>query len=177
MIPVSTSAQRWFTLLVSAAIVFADRVSKLEIRKSLNEYDTISLIPGWLRIVHTENPGAAFGFLAEGNPVLRSAVLIGVSGLVLAFVASALWKQRSWLTPTATRLGLALVLGGAAGNLLDRVFRGTVTDFIEVYHGRWSFPAFNIADSAITIGAALLLIDQLWPRRKSAEAYSGFAHK
>jgi len=68
-----------------------------------------------------------------------------------------------------TRAGLAFVLGGAAGNLYDRVMRGSVTDFIEVYHGGWSFPAFNVADSAITIGAALLLLDVLFSKRVKPE--------
>ncbi len=136
--------------------------------------DTAPVIPGWLRIVHTENPGAAFGVLAEGNGILRAAVLIGVSTLVLVFVASALWSRKSSFAATATRAGLSLILGGAIGNLFDRVFRGTVTDFIEVYHGSWSFPAFNVADSAITVGAILLLVDLI---RQHLRERAGFAHR
>jgi signal peptidase II len=70
------------------------------------------------------------------------------------------------------RLGLSLILGGAIGNLYDRVIHGTVTDFIEVYHRGWSFPAFNVADSAITVGAALLLIDLIRPDRKAVKRHS-----
>lgn len=158
-------------------IVVADRVSKALIQHSMTLFDSISIIPAWLRIVHTENPGAAFGFLAEGNPFLRSAVLIGVSALVLVLVASALWSRAGSFNGIGTRLALALILGGAIGNLYDRIMRGTVTDFVEVYHGGWSFPAFNIADSAITVGAILLMIDLLTPRRKDVEQRAGFAHK
>jgi signal peptidase II len=148
-------------------ILAADRLTKLLILRSMRSFDSISIIPGWLRIVHAENPGAAFGVLAEGNPILRSIVLIGISAGVLVFVASALWSRNGAFRSAATRFGLALILGGAFGNLLDRIFRGTVTDFIEVYHGTWSFPAFNVADSAITVGAILLLFDLVKPRRKN----------
>ncbi len=140
-------------------------------------FDSVPLIPGLLRIVHTENPGAAFGVLAEGNPFLRSAVLIGVSAAVLVFVAYALWSRGTSFSSAWTRIGLSLILGGAIGNLYDRVLHGTVTDFIEVYHGAWSFPAFNVADSAITVGAVLLMLDMLRPRRKPLEEHAEFAHK
>lgn len=172
-----TSFARLIPILVSLVVVLADRVSKISIHRSLPQFDSVSIIPGWLRIVHTENAGAAFGFLAEGNPILRTAVLVGISTLVLFFVASALWDRGSSFTDTSARLALSLVLGGAAGNLYDRIAHGTVTDFIEVYHGTWSFPAFNVADSAITIGAILLLLDLLLHRQKRFEEPAGVAHK
>ena len=146
---------------VASIVVLLDRVSKVAIQHTMTSFDTLPVIPDWLRIVHAENPGAAFGFLAEGSPLLRTFVLVGVSSLVLLFVAAALWGKRTSFTSTLSRIGLALVLGGALGNLYDRVFHGTVTDFIEVYHGGWSFPAFNVADSAITVGALLLAIEML----------------
>lgn len=156
------SAAQWAALLIAAVVVIADRASKLAIQSSFHaHYESISIIPGWLRIIHAENPGAAFGVLADGNPWLRSGILIGVSGLVLLFVAGALFRKRSSFTGGLSRFALSLILGGATGNLYDRVLHGTVTDFIEVYRGAWSFPAFNVADSAITIGAFLLLIDIL----------------
>ena len=165
---------RWLPIALALMVVVADRLTKDWIQRSMTTLDAISVVPGWLRIVHTENPGAAFGVLAEGNAFLRAAVLIGVSTLVLVFVASALWSRKSSFTATATRAGLSLILGGAIGNLFDRIAHGTVTDFLEVYHGSWSFPAFNVADSAITVGAILLLFDLLPHRfRESAR----FAHK
>jgi len=161
VLPKLNLSSRVAPLIIAAAVVAADRLSKLEIQHALASYDSIPVISGWLRIIHTENPGAAFGMLAEGNPVLRAFVLIGVSGAVLLFVAWALWSHRSTLNSWLSRLALSLVLGGAAGNLYDRIVHQTVTDFIEVYHGTWEFPAFNVADSAITVGAILLLLD-LW---------------
>jgi signal peptidase II len=159
-------------LMVAVLVVVGDRLSKIEIQRALSSYDSIPVIAGWFRIIHTENPGAAFGMLAEGNPFLRSLILIGVSGVVLLFVAWALWSERSTLKSGLTRFGLSLILGGACGNLYDRVVHQTVTDFIEVYHGGWAFPAFNVADSAITIGAMLLLID-LW--RENPKTYGDSA--
>ena len=153
-------------IVVALLIVTADRLTKVAIQHSMNAYENIPLIPGLLRIVHTENPGAAFGMLAEGNPLLRAAVLIGVSSIVLLFVAGTLFSRKSSYSTTISRFGLGLILGGAIGNLIDRITRGTVTDFIEVFHGDWSFPAFNVADSAITVGAVLLIAELLWPRSK-----------
>ena len=155
-----------FTL--SLLIVLADRWTKIGIKRSVSSLDSLTVIPGWLRIIHTENPGAAFGILAEGNAWLRSSVLIGVSTLVLLFVGSALWRTSSTFTGVLSRVALSLILGGAMGNLYDRVAHGTVTDFIEVYHGAWSFPAFNVADSAITVGATLLLIELARPKSSPA---------
>ena len=156
---------RAFPGLVVAAILLADRLSKLYIQHRFTAFDSFSVIPGLFRIVHSENPGAAFGMLAEGNPILRAIVLIGVSSAVLIFVANALWGRKS-----------TLVLGGAIGNLSDRVLRGTVTDFLEVYNGNWSFPAFNVADSAITVGAAFLLMDLLRPRAKPVPSHASETH-
>ena len=150
--------------IIAACIVIGDRISKVAVQHALSYTGSIPVIPGWLRIVHTENAGAAFGLLGEGNAYLRSAVLIGISGFVLAFVALALWGRRSDSYALFSRLGLTLIFGGALGNMYDRLLRGTVTDFIEMYHGAWSFPAFNVADSAITAGGILLAIELLWPR-------------
>jgi signal peptidase II len=156
--------------VVAFLIVLFDRITKIEIRHSLSDFDAIPVVPGWLRIVHTENPGAAFGVLADGNPLVRSVILIGVSAAVLLFVVWALWSHSASFSSLLTRVGLSMILGGAVGNLYDRIVHGAVTDFIEVYRGGWSFPAFNVADSAITVGACLLLIDLLWPRREIKHA-------
>jgi signal peptidase II len=165
-------ASRLAPVVIAALVVIGDRLSKIEIQSALSSYDSIPIIPGWFRIVHTENPGAAFGMLAEGNPLLRSLILIGVSALVLVFVAWALWSDRGAVKSWLTRVGLSLILGGASGNLYDRIAHKTVTDFIEVYRGSWAFPAFNVADSAITIGAILLILD-LW--RENPKTYGDSA--
>ena len=157
---------RIFALMIALIVAVSDHITKVMIQHSMNSFDIIPVIPGLLRLIHTENPGAAFGVLAEGNPILRKVVLIGVSSVVLCFVLSALWSRNSSYAARPTRFGLGLVLGGALGNLYDRIAHGTVTDFIEVFHGSWSFPAFNVADSAISIGATLLLFEMLWSSRK-----------
>lgn len=157
---------RILAFIIALIVVAADHITKVMIQHSMNSFDIIPVIPGLLRLVHTENPGAAFGVLAEGNPMLRKIILIGVSFVVLCFVISALWSRNSSYAARSTRFGLGLILGGALGNLYDRIAHGAVTDFIEVFHGSWSFPAFNVADSAISIGATLVLFEMLWSSRK-----------
>ncbi|MBV8070795.1 MAG: signal peptidase II [Acidobacteriaceae bacterium] len=164
-------------LAIAAVVAIADRLTKIAIQHRMSPLDALPVIPGWLRIIHTENPGAAFGMLADGNPWLRSGILVGVSGLVLVFVAFGLWSGKSSFTSALTRFALALILGGALGNLYDRIVHGTVTDFIEVYRGGWSFPAFNVADSAITVGAILLMFDLALPGRKHARQPARLAEK
>ena len=156
---------RWLPFVLSLAVIALDRTTKLYIRGHLGELDAIQVIPGLFRIVHTENPGAAFGILAESNPVVRAVVLVGISSAVLIFVVGALLKRGSGASQWTSRIALGFILGGAVGNLYDRIFRGMVTDFLEIYNGGWSFPAFNVADSAITIGAVFLLFELIWPQR------------
>src|SRR5947209_12435213 len=117
---VPRNKERWLSFLLAAAVVLGDRASKLDIQQHLPQFESLPVIAGCLRIVHAENPGAAFSFLAESNPFLRNIVLIGVSSAVLVFVVSALWTRA--LT-RLSRLGLALVMGGACGNLYDRIVR------------------------------------------------------
>lgn len=168
------ATDRWWAFAVALAVIGLDRLTKVIVQGHMSAFDAITVVRGWIRIVHTENTGAAFGVLADGNAALRAIILIGVSGLVIAFVAFALWGRAPAYSGIATRLGLSFVLGGAAGNLYDRVVHGSVTDFLEVYHGLWSFPAFNAADSAITVGAALLLFGQMRSRSKTgAESPAG----
>jgi signal peptidase II len=160
------------TLRVRSAIiiflvVMLDRVSKLYTRSSYAQWDVTVVIPRIFNIVHAENPGAAFSMMASAPPIVRAVLLIGVSLVVMTIVGVMLWrlpKNSGALLSTS----LALVFGGAFGNLWDRVFRGSVTDFLQVFIGSYEFPAFNVADSAITIGAAVLVIDLLRTRKTTA---------
>jgi signal peptidase II len=156
------TTKRLWALTLSAAVVLLDRITKLYIQHALSPFDNVSVIPDLLRIVHVENPGAAFGVLAEGNPAFRGLILIGVSFLVMCLVVAALWMRSVTDEALVNFLALGAILGGAGGNLYDRIVHGTVTDFIEVFHGTWSFPAFNVADSAITVGAACLVLSTLF---------------
>ena len=144
---------------IIAVIVLLDRLTKWWIVAHLPAWDMYRIYPGVFNIVHTENPGAAFGVLSEGQPVLRAIVLVGISVVVLIFIARLLWRPPTPALPEppALRTALALVFGGALGNLIDRIVRGEVTDFVQVYIGSYEFPAFNVADSAITVGAVLLI--------------------
>jgi signal peptidase II len=151
---------RFFPFLIAVAVVLLDRATKGLIKAHVGVFDSISVIPGLLNIVHTENPGIAFGMLAEASGAWRDILLIGFSAAVLIGITTVLLRPSvqldAWL-----RVALGLILGGAFGNLYDRIVVGTVTDFIEAHVGQHYFPAFNVADSAITVGACLLLLD-MW---------------
>jgi signal peptidase II len=153
-------------LAIIAAVLTFDRATKLWIQTSYSTWDVTEVIPGLLNIVHSENPGMAFGLLADHDSPWRSFVLVGLSLAILIFLARMLW-QATAPQHTSRRLpvALALVMGGAAGNLFDRIVYGSVTDFIDVYVGAYHWPTFNVADSAITIGAILLALD-LWLARE-----------
>jgi len=154
-------------VIVSLAVLAADRVTK-----SLVERVTITgwrrtLIPGFFDLVHTRNSGIAFGLLADSPlPWMRIALialsLVAAVAMAWLLVAGRAGGQRS-------RAGIALILGGAAGNLLDRLMDGGVVDFILIYFRGHEWPAFNVADSAIVVGAALVLLELLFARHPEAE--------
>src|SRR5678809_296499 len=151
---------------IAAAVIVVDRITKLYIRSEYTAWDVTPVFGGFFNIVHTENPGAAFGILADSPSAWSSMLLVAVSLVVMAIIGVMLWRPRPSITQThwLVSIGLALVFGGALGNVWDRLFRGTVTDFLQVFIGSYEFPSFNAADSAISVGAALLLID-LWRTR------------
>lgn len=148
-------------------MVLLDRLTKLYIRSAYSARDTTPVIPGFFYIDHVENPGAGFGMLADSGSIWRAVILIGVSLAVMAVIAVLLWRPGQPQS-ALMRIGLSLVLGGAAGNLWDRAFRGTVTDFLQFFFGPYEFPSFNAADSMITIGACLLIADLLLARNGKA---------
>ena len=155
---------------IIAAVVLLDRITKIYIRMHVSPWDVFPVISGFFNIVHTENPGAAFGVFSEANAQYRSLVLVGISLAVMAILGALLWRPAKMGMPDSPllRVGLSMVFGGALGNVWDRMFRGTVTDFLQFFFGSYEFPSFNAADSAITIGAGLLLID-LWRSRQTAD--------
>jgi signal peptidase II len=158
-------------LAIVAAVVALDRATKLYIRHAFSFSDIRPVIPGFFSIVHWENPGAAFSMLADSASAWRGPLLVGISVTVMVVIAVMLWRPRRTGPPVSPlmRTALALVLGGALGNLWDRAFRGTVTDFLLFIFGSYEFPAFNVADSMISIGAGLLLIE-LWLTRHQKPA-------
>jgi signal peptidase II len=146
-------------LWVAAAVLVLDQLTKFIAADYLMQHGELHLMP-FLNLVLVHNTGAAFGFLSSAGGWQN------IFFIAIALAASAFILWMSWRLESKDRLlaiALMLVLGGALGNLLDRLIHGYVIDFIDVYYGTWHWPAFNVADSAITIGAILLIIDALSP--------------
>jgi signal peptidase II len=157
-------------LVIAATVLLLDRFTKWLVIRNIAVEDSISVIPGLFRLTHLENPGAAFSIFAESASPYRTALLIVISLAALAVVALLLWTRRSSFS--ATTVALALIMGGALGNLWDRVTDGKVTDFLDFYIGAHHWPPFNLADSAIVIGALLLMIRMLAKDRLPKAAQS-----
>ncbi|PSH05121.1 MAG: signal peptidase II [Acidobacteria bacterium] len=154
----SRAALRSMYFLVSAVVILLDRLTKLFIRSHIEpNFGSVIVIPKFFSITHVENTGAAFSLFADWPQNVRVPLLVGFSTLAMLVVSYLLWKSATKFTFTG--LALALILGGAVGNLYDRILFGRVTDFLHFYIGPHSWPDFNVADSAIVCGAALLLLD------------------
>lgn len=151
----------------AAAAVFAlDRVTKRLVEQRLSFADTLPVIPGFFDIVHSENRGVAFGILNDSTLPWRTAALVFLSAAAVAVVSVLLWNASRM--DRLSMWGLALILGGAAGNVFDRLLWGQVTDFLEFYIGPYHWPTFNLADSAIVIGSGLFLLDSMRSKRQAA---------
>jgi signal peptidase II len=149
-----------------ATIVALDQITKLVVRRMLPLGDSRSIIPEFLDLTHVHNTGAAFGLLNAADFPYKPAVMIGIAAVAL--VAIAAYATQLGFHERMARFGLALILGGAFGNLIDRAVAGYVVDFVDVYWGATHFWAFNVADSAITIGAVLVLLDMIGIGRRHA---------
>lgn len=154
------NSARAIHLLLALLVVLLDRWSKRLVAARIPMYTHIQIIPGFFRLTHTENTGAAFSLFADSPSHWRTGLLIGFSVLAMVVVVTLLWKQARALTITG--IALSLILGGAVGNLWDRVARGRVVDFLLVYVKQYQWPVFNLADSAIVVGACLLVIEILF---------------
>lgn len=153
---------RKYHFLIALLVIALDRLTKWAIAHRLSLHDSVSVIPGFFRIIRTENRGAAFGMFADSPSEWKVALLILLSLIALLIVSALLWKNSHSLTTTG--IGLALILGGAIGNLWDRLVSGHVVDFLLFYVGQYQWPAFNLADSAIVIGAGLLVFEILFTK-------------
>ena len=156
---------------LSAAVVVLDQIAKALVRTHIPLYGTVTIVPGLIDFVHVRNAGVAFGLLNEiSGPergVLTSA--LAVAALVgIGYYARHI-TPKEWLA----RIGLALILGGAVGNLTDRVWQGFVVDFVDVYWRGWHFWAFNVADSAITVGAIFVFVELLFSGRHASHPVHG----
>lgn len=132
------------------------------IETNFNAYDTKTVIPGFFNIIRSENPGVAFGMFSGSSTQAHTLVLIALSLVAVLLLAGMLWRIDRLDTPSA--IGLALIFGGAMGNVYDRVRVGRVTDFLDFYVASWHWYTFNVADASICIGAGLLILSMLLSR-------------
>ncbi|HUY20219.1 MAG TPA: signal peptidase II [Candidatus Binataceae bacterium] len=165
--PPAQSVSRWRTMwlmlaTVTAPVLIADQASKLYVASHLQLYRSIPIVPHLFDLTYTLNPGAAFSLFVSLPPEVRSGLLFTITAIAIVVLIVLLGQARelSWGS-----VGFALILGGALGNLIDRVVRGRVIDFIRLHYYGWSYPVFNLADSAITIGVAILLFEALGTAR------------
>jgi len=160
-------------LATAGAIILLDQLTKAWIMTTLRVHEGFPVIDRFFNIVHVRNPGAAFGFLAGASPAFRSVFFIAVTAAAILIILQYLRKAR--VEEHSLIVALALIVAGAVGNLIDRVRFGEVVDFLDVYIGTYHWPAFNVADSAITCGAILLAMILL--RRKDGPERRGGGDK
>ena len=146
---------------IIALVVALDQLTKLLVVKKFFLHETVKVVPGFFNLTYVRNPGAAFGILAGAQAYWRVAFFIVVSCAALAVLALLVRKTEERLPLVA----YAFVGGGAVGNLIDRVRFGEVVDFVDWYYKSYHWPAFNVADAAITLGVVLLAVDMLFPRK------------
>lgn len=154
--------------VITLPLLILDQISKLYVSSHFQLFETYRLIPGWVDCTYTLNPGAAFSLFANMPDIFREAFFIGLSAAAVV-VMTILIARRS--TATSTAFACALVLAGTVGNLIDRVARGRVIDFIYFHHESFHYPVFNFADATITTGVALILLFS-WMHERSASRTS-----
>jgi signal peptidase II len=146
-------------LLIAGVLVLLDQLTKALIGHYLQPFQSITVIPGFFNLIYIHNPGGAFGFLAGSDPIIRKVVFIFVSLMAVGLI---LWYYMK--TPAGFPFlsgAFAMIFGGAIGNLIDRIRIGKVVDFLDFYIGSLHWPAFNVADSAITIGIGIFILHLL----------------
>jgi signal peptidase II len=161
------NSARSLYLIIALVVVLLDRWTKHLVAQHIRLYSHIQVIPGFFRITHTENTGAAFSLFADSPTPWKTGLLIAFSGIALVVVSVLLWKNHE--AHLVTGIGLSLIMGGALGNLWDRLARGRVVDFLLFYFKRYQWPVFNLADSAIVVGAGLLVVEILFHKSSGPE--------
>jgi signal peptidase II len=156
---VRRGAVRPLELALVLIVLVADQISKALVRTNLQHGESRTIVPGFLDLTHVQNTGAAFGMLNGVDFAYKPYVMVGIA--FLALLAIAAYATQLGFHDRLARVGLALILGGAFGNLLDRAVAGHVVDFVDVYWNDVHFWAFNVADSAITAGAIFVILDTL----------------
>ena len=147
-------------LMIAGTIVIIDQITKAIVLAKMALYQSITVIPGFFSLTHIHNPGGAFGFLAQQDASIRIGIFILASSVAIFFIF--LFYRQIPKTHPFLSAGLALIFGGAIGNLIDRLRFGKVVDFLDFYVGALHWPAFNVADSAITVGVAIFIAHLLF---------------
>jgi signal peptidase II len=150
----------------AATVLAFDRLTKWFIETRVSFFDPLKIIPGFFDIVRSENSGVAFGLFSESTSQWRTLLLVVISLAAVIGVSVLLWRPDR--LDRFSRWGFALILGGAAGNVVDRILYGHVTDFLLLYIRDYQWPAFNVADSAIVVGSVLLALGLLRPKEQAA---------
>ena len=142
--------------MVAGLVMIADQVTKAVILNTLPLFHSIPVIPGFFSITHIQNPGGAFGFMSHQHSSVRSILFVLITAIAMVLIFF-LYKNIPRTHPILAT-GFALIFGGAVGNLIDRIRFGKVVDFLDLYVGKWHWPAFNVADSAITVGMVIFVV-------------------
>lgn len=158
--------ERRLEILTALIAIVLDQVTKSLVRDSMDLWDSVTVIPGFLNLTRVHNTGAAFGMLNAADLPFKAVALTLVA--VIALVGVAWYAVTIPRTDVLARLGIAGIAGGAIGNLIDRATAGYVLDFVDAYWRGWHFWAFNVADAAITIGVCLMILDLLGLGRRAS---------
>jgi signal peptidase II len=148
---------------IAVVILAADQLTKKMVQASIPPQAVIPVVPHFFNLTHTQNSGAAFGLFSASSSPWKTTLLILVSGALLVTVIGIVWRSRmQW----ESAVGLSLILGGASSNLLDRILRGQVVDFLDFYFRGYHWFTFNLADSAIVVGAGFLILKMVWTEER-----------
>jgi signal peptidase II len=150
--------------VLAGLVVLVDQITKAWVQEAFQLHETLSLVPGWFRLTYVRNPGAAFGLFSGQAEAFRVPFFLAVTAVALVAILVTAWRSdpgRTWFLAA-----LGLVCGGAVGNLIDRLRWGEVVDFLDVYWRSHHWPAFNVADSAITVGVILLVAEELFGKKR-----------
>ena len=162
MLRIILEAKYGLLVMVAGAVILVDQTTKAMVMAHLPLYAPIEIISGWFTIVHVQNPGGAFGFMARQSVGIRVFLFVCISSVAVGLILYFYHK-----TPRAQgwqRMGLALIFGGAVGNIIDRLRLGRVVDFLDFHVGPHHWPTFNVADSAITVGVAIFMVHLVFNR-------------
>ncbi|MFQ5780813.1 MAG: signal peptidase II [Nitrospiria bacterium] len=162
----STQGKFLLLSLIGGGIIILDQISKFYVQDAFRLHESVSVINGFFSLTYIRNPGAAFGFLADQDGVFRAVFFLTVSVIALSLLV--FFFLQTPKEDISALIAISLLFGGAIGNLIDRLRLGEVVDFLDFYIGQYHWPAFNVADSAITVGIVLLMLNLFFQKKDVA---------